>query len=113
MKVVYFFIVFLLIIGCDTTNIQENEASTDTLANYINIKPNHKEVLYYDGGQIKFVQEYYNNIKHGMYKNWYENGTIRTMGLYYMGFRKGLWSSYNEKGEVEFQVDYDRQMANL
>ncbi len=114
MKFISIFDVFICIWSCNShVNYSSDVSTTDTLAQPLDIAPNHKEVLYYDGGQIKYVQEYYNDLKHGIYKNWYENGTIRTMGFYYMGFRKGLWSWYNEKGKVEFQVDYDRQMAKL
>lgn len=113
MKYVYLFAVLVFLYSCNNDSTKKQNLQEDTLNVSENLKPNHKEILYYEGGQIKFVQEYFNGIKHGAYKNWYENGTIRTLGAYYMGFRKGLWSWYSEKGKIEFQVNYDKQVANL
>lgn len=113
MKVFYVLGLFLWLVACQSNNQNQPSPSTDSLQTTEDIRPNHKEVLYYDGGQIKFIQEYYNGIKHGIYKNWYENGSIRTLGSYYMGFRKGLWSWYNERGKLEFQVNYDSQLTSL
>ncbi|NSW44230.1 MAG: hypothetical protein HPY79_00150 [Bacteroidales bacterium] len=110
----FYLIAFICIVwSCNNTQKNEKQMTNDTLAVNENIKPNHKQILYYEGGQIKFVQEYFNGIKHGAYKNWYEDGTIRTLGSYYLGFRKGIWSWYNEKGKIEFQVNYDKQVASL
>ncbi|GAB4459812.1 MAG: hypothetical protein Fur0028_13350 [Bacteroidales bacterium] len=113
MKYIYLFTVLALLFSCNNENQAPTNSSQDSLNVTENLRPNHKEVLYYDGGQIKFVQEYFNGIKHGIYKNWYEDGSIRTLGAYYMGFRKGVWSWYGEKGQLEFQVNYDKQVASL
>lgn len=113
MKYLYLLAVLIFLISCNNENQKKQDLPNDTLSISNIIKPNHKEILYYDNGQIKLVQEYFNGIKHGTYKNWYKNGTIRTLGFYYMGFRKGTWSWYSEKGKIEFQVNYDKQVANL
>lgn len=113
MKYLYLFAVLAFLYSCNNTSTEKQNLPEDSLNVSENIKPNHKEISYYKGGQIKFVQEYFNGIKHGAYKNWYENGTIRTLGAFYMGFRKGVWSWYNDKGKIEFQVNYDKQVANL
>ncbi len=109
-----FYLALILLASCSTKQNEQENIHTDTLnSSYIQTKPNNKHIEYYKQGQIKFIQEYYNGLKHGIYKNWYESGIIRTMGLYNMGFRKGLWNWYNENGKLEFQVNYDMQMANL
>jgi|YNPMSStandDraft_1061717.scaffolds.fasta_scaffold00564_3 antitoxin component YwqK of YwqJK toxin-antitoxin module len=113
MKYLLFSLSLILLWTCNSKQIEQENNDTDTLQTSLQIKPNHKCVEYYKHGQIKFIQEYFNGIKHGIYKNWYENGTIRTMGIYHLGFRKGLWNWYNEKGKLEFQVNYDLQMAAL
>ena len=111
MRILGFIIILILFAQCNKSE-QQFLPKSDTLSFY-NIKPNDKKVIYYENGQIKFIQEYYNGLKHGVYKNWYENGIIRTLGYYYMGFRKGLWTWYNERGEVEFQVNYDTKFASF
>lgn len=113
MKYFYLLAVLAFLNSCNNDSTKKQNLTEDTLNITENLKPNHKEILYYEGGQIKLVQEYFNGIKHGTYKNWYKNGTIRTLGAYYMGFRKGVWSWYNEKGKIEFQVNYDKQVASL
>lgn len=114
MKYFYFLAVLAILYSCNNASKDNQEQPNDSSnTSSLGIKPNHKEVLYYNGGQIKFVQEYFNGIKHGAYKNWYEDGTIRTLGAYDMGFRKGVWSWYNDKGSIEFQVNYDKQVASL
>lgn len=113
MKALMFFSVLLLLISCKSEQDDEKVINLDSVQTSEELRPNYKHVNYYNNRQIKFVQEYYNDIKHGIYKNWYENGSIRTMGLYHFGFRKGIWNWYNEKGKLEFQVNYDKQMANL
>jgi len=113
MKFLYFLAV-LILFSCNNASKNNQEQLKDSLnTSSLGVKPNHKEVLYYEDGQIKFVQEYFNGIKHGAYKNWYEDGIIRTLGAYDMGFRKGMWSWYNDKGTIEFQVNYDKQVASL
>ncbi len=112
MKKFYFLIALLCLFGCNNTSPKNNPTDSDSSAT-AQINANHKEVAYYNDGQIKFVQEYLNGIKHGTYKNWYESGKIRTMGNYYMGFRKGIWSWYSEMGRLDFQVNYDKQVASL
>ena len=113
MKAFYVFCTLLGLVACQPSNQETPSSDTDSLQTSENIYPNQKEVIYYDDGQIKFIQEYYNGIKHGIYKNWYPNGVIRTMGSYYMGFRVGLWSWYSEQGKLEFQVNYDLQLTSL
>jgi antitoxin component YwqK of YwqJK toxin-antitoxin module len=111
MKNFYFLVALLLLFSCNSSSHKNKLSKSDSTAQ--TVSANHKEVAYYDDGQIKFVQEYFNGIKHGVYKNWYEEGTIRTMGNYCMGFRKGVWSWYSEKGRLDFQVNYDNQVASL
>ncbi|MGQ9846273.1 MAG: hypothetical protein ACUVQP_02055 [Bacteroidales bacterium] len=63
--------------------------------------------------KLNLFRNNFNGIKHGAYKNWYKDRIICILGNYYMGFRKGIWSWYGEKGQIEFQVNYDKQVASL
>ncbi|MCX7861443.1 MAG: hypothetical protein N2449_00410 [Bacteroidales bacterium] len=113
MNIYWFVILFFILCSCQQNTQNQPSVNNDTLQTSEFLRPNYKQVFYYEDGQIKFIQEYYNGIKHGIYKNWYENGNIRTLGAYHLGFRKGVWSWFNEEGKLEFQVNYDNQLANL
>ena len=82
--------------------------STSVETQVVRIKPNDKKAVNYDNGQVQFTQEYFNEIKHGEYKDWYKNGQLRTVGYYNMGMRDGTWQWYSEIGKVTLQVNYNK-----
>ena len=86
----------------DTSNVQTSQ-----------FQPNDKQVVYYDNGQAQYMQQYFNGIKHGEYKDWFRTGQLRTIGYFNMGMRDGTWKWYDEKGEVTLQVRYDKTVAQL
>ena len=101
-------------ISCTNQDGNSTENSKDsTVTQTTFVHPNDKDVDYYENGQVQYMQQYLNGIKHGEYKDWYKDGQLRTLGNYYMGMRDGVWQWYGEKGEVTLQVKYDKQVAQL
>lgn len=115
-KIFTLFLCFPLVyaISCKNQDNKPAESANDSLTTQTAfVQPNDKEVEYYENGQVQFMQQYLNGIKHGEYKDWYKNGQIRTLGYFYMGMRDGVWQWYGEKGDVTLQVKYDKQVAQL
>ena len=101
-------------ISCKNQDNKPAENSVDTSSiQTAHIQPNDKEIEYYENGQVQFMQQYLNGIKHGEYKDWYKNGQLRTVGYFYMGMREGNWQWFGEKGNITLQVKYDKQVAQL
>jgi len=94
-------------------NKPANESKDTSNVQTAQLLPNDKQIAYYNNGQIQFMQQYLNGIKHGEYKDWYKNGQLRTIGYYNMGMRDGIWKWYDENGEMTLQVRYDKTIAEL
>ncbi len=103
-----------LIVSCNNQGNKPANKSTDTSNEQTSqFQPNDKQVVYYNNGQVQFMQQYLNGIKHGEYKDWFKTGQIRTIGYFNMGMRNGTWKWYDEKGEVTLQIRYDKTVAQL
>jgi antitoxin component YwqK of YwqJK toxin-antitoxin module len=99
--------------GSDKVKTGEGDGADSIQAQAMTVQPNDRMVQFYENGQMKYMQQFLNGIKHGEYKDWYKNGQIRTLGFYEMGMRSGLWKWYDEKGEVNLEIKYDKNMASL
>lgn len=107
--------IFLIGMSCkESTNPpKENTVVADTGSAQAEVQPNDQIIQYYENGQIKYMQQFLNGIRHGQYRDWYKTGQVRTDGLFSLGMRTGKWSWFSEKGEVNLQINYDNPIADL
>jgi len=99
MKIYVYLVLLLLIIisGCQPREKKESDSKLII-----------QKVDYYDNGQVKRVQEFYNDtIRYGIYKEYYDNGIIMYEVLYIDGKREGVLNKYYRSGELLNKYNYE------
>jgi len=61
---------------------------------------------YYDNGQVKSETGYFEEKKHGLYKNWFENGQLKKQGKYQNDNSFGRFAEWFENGQLKEQGEY-------
>lgn len=67
---------------------------------------NEKEYWHYENGQLGYVCDYKNGVKHGTFTSYWINGNLSRIGHYENGVKQGEEVNYNEKGGMSERKHY-------
>ena len=70
-----------------------------------NGKKNGEWLVFFENGQIKYIQNYKDGVEHGRWAYYSENGQLEILENYKDGVPDGLWKYFNKDGSLKKNWD--------
>ena len=71
-----------------------------------------QKYTYYNNGNVRTVENFLNNERHGEYKFYSVDGILITHGFYVKGKKEGLWKEYEKNGSID-RLDFFIETNNI
>lgn len=108
------FILFLILIGCNDSNLTEKRIynKNGNLKEKYFIDQNKRiqglGYEYYDDGHIKEIREYYDGKSNGKFRDYYPNGKLRTKGKFKNDIQIDTTFYFLDNGHLDAVAIYDK-----